>query len=84
VVKTYLSVRQVVIRLNGAISAKLVYKLIAQGKLRVNRELGKILVEEDSLEELLAGPPTPEPVPQLPPPPVRPRGRPKRKTAELW
>jgi hypothetical protein len=83
-VKTYLSVRQVVARLNGAISAKLVYALIAKGKLRANRELGKILVEEDSLVELLAGPPTPPPAPEMPPPPVRPRGRPRRKSAELW
>jgi hypothetical protein len=83
-VKTYLSVRQVVARLNGAVSAKLIYKLIDQGRLRVNRQLGKILVEEDSLAELLAGPPTPPPQSEEPPPPVRPRGRPRRKPAELW
>lgn len=81
-VKSYLSVRQVVERLNGAVSAKLVYKLIDAGKLRANRATGKVLVEEDSLIELMEGNPRPS-APELPPPPRRPRGRPKRKV-ELW
>jgi hypothetical protein len=81
--KSYLSVRQVVQRLNNAVSAKLVYKLVSQGKLRANRATGKLLVEEDSLVELLDGPRS-EPVPQVPPPPVRPRGRPKQKERQLW
>jgi len=80
--KTYLSVKQVVERLNGAISVKLVYKLIEQGKLRANRATGKVLVEEASLIELLEGPSKPV-VPEEPPPPQRPRGRPK-KEMELW
>jgi hypothetical protein len=81
--KTYLSVRQVVQRLNGAVSAKLVYKLIATGKLRANRATGKLLVEEDSLVELMEGPHKPA-VPEMPPPPKRPRGRPKKEKMQLW
>jgi hypothetical protein len=53
--KSYLSVRQCVQRLNGAVSAKLIYVLISKGKLRANRAMGKILVEEDSLVELIEG-----------------------------
>ena len=79
--KSYLSVRQVVARLNGAVSAKLIYALVACGKLRANRRLGKILIDEDALAELLE-PPTPAPVPEMPPPPVRPRGRPRKQ--QLW
>ena len=82
--KSYLSVRQCVARLNGAVSVKLIYKLIKRGRLRVNRELGKLLVEEESLAELLAGPPKPPPVPEMPPPPKRPRGRPKKLQPQLW
>lgn len=86
--KSYLSVKQVVAGLNGAISTKLVYRLIAQGKLRVNRSLGKVLIEEESLIELLNGPTIPPPQPEEPPPPVRPRGRPKSRChsqeAPLW
>lgn len=81
--KSYLSVRQVVQKLNGAVSVKLIYRKVAEGKLRVNRALGKLLIEEDSLAELLEGPPAP-PVPELPPPPKRPRGRPKSKSVDLW
>ncbi len=81
--KSYLSVKQVVERLNGAISVKLVYKLIEQGRLRANRATGKVLVEEDSLIELMEGP-TKEPIPEIPPPPVRPRGRPKKQELPLW
>ncbi len=81
--KSYLSVKQCVARLNGAVSSKLLYKLIAQGKLRVSRSTGKVLVEEDSLVELVEGPPRPT-VPELPPPPVRPRGRPKKEKLKLW
>jgi hypothetical protein len=83
-VKSYLSVKQVVQRLNGAISVKLVYKLANQGKLRSNRATGKLLIEEDSLVELMEGQPRGPPVPEEPPPPVRPRGRPKKKAMELW
>lgn len=86
-VKRYLSVRQVVEQLNKSVSAKLVYKLIAIGKLRANRATGKILVEEDSLIELMEEKPTPS----LPPPPQvtptrepRRRGRPRREAVELW
>ena len=82
--KSYLSAKQVVARLNGAISVKQVYRLVSLGKLRANRSLGKVLIEEESLVELLDGPPRPSPVPELPPPPVRPRGRPKKKVMELW
>lgn len=80
--KSYLSVRQVVQRLNGAVSVKLVYKLIAEGKLRANRATGKVLVEENSLIELMEGPAKPE-VEEMLPPPQRPRGRPK-KEMQLW
>jgi hypothetical protein len=82
-VKNYVSVKQVVQRLNGAISVKLVYKLIAAGKLRANRATGKVLVEEDSLVELLEGVPK-EPVPELSPPPQRRRGRPRKQQGRLW
>ena len=83
-IKSYLSVRQCVKRLNGAVSAKLLYKLIASGKLRANKRLGKVLVEEDSLVELMDGPPKPV-VPEEPPPLRRPRGRPKKPAAmPLW
>lgn len=79
--KSYLSVKQVVRRLNGAVSAKLVYKLIATGKLRANRATGKVLVEEDSLVELMEGG-RPPPVPEAPPPrPGRGVGRRNRNTS---
>ncbi len=82
-VKSFLSAKQVVQRLNGAISLKLVYSLVAQGKLRANRATGKLLIEEDSLFELME--PAKPAVPECPPPAVRPRGRPKRKPEmELW
>jgi hypothetical protein len=81
--KSYLSVKQVVERLNGAISVKLVYKLIEQGKLRANRATGKVLVEEDSLVELMEGPRKPV-VEEEPPPPKRPRGRPRKQEMPLW
>ena len=80
--KSFLSAKQVVARLNGAISVKTVYKLVSLGKLRANRATGKVLVEEDSLVELMEGPSKPL-VLEAPPPPVRPRGRPK-KTLPLW
>jgi hypothetical protein len=83
--KSYLSAKQVVARLNGSISVKLVYKLVAQGKLRGNRATGKLLIEEDSLIDLMEGQPRGPPVPEEPPPPVRPRGRPRKKAEmELW
>ncbi|WP_373650315.1 hypothetical protein [Schlesneria sp. DSM 10557] len=81
--KSYLSVRQVVQRLNGSVSAKLIYALVGKGKLRSNRSIGKLLIEEDSLLELLRGGQSPE-APSMPPPPRRPRGRPKRETLPLW
>ncbi len=81
--KTYLSVRQVVDKLNGAVSGKLIYALVARGTLRVNRSLGKLLIEEDSLIELMEGNQR-APPPEQPPPPVRPRGRPKKKPMTLW
>ena len=83
--KSFLSVKQVVARLNGAISGKLVYRLVQKGKLRSNRATGKLLIEEDSLIELMEGQPRGPPVPECPPPPVRPRGRPRKKPElELW
>ncbi len=83
--KTYLSARQVVKLLNGAVSVKLIYKLISQGKLRANRNTGKLLIEEDSLVELMEGKPRGPPVPEEPPPPVRKRGRPKKNGGvTLW
>ena len=82
--KSFLSARQVVQRLNGAISVKLVYKLISQGKLRVNRATGKLLIEEDSLVELMEGQPRGPPVPEEPPPARRPRRRPRKTEMELW
>jgi hypothetical protein len=83
-VKSYISIKQVVARLNGVISIKLVYALIAKGKLRSNRATGKLLVEEDSLVELMDGPPKPI-VPEEPPPHRRPRRRPKKPVPmPLW
>lgn len=82
--KSYLSAKQVVQRLNGAISVKLVYVLVARGKLRGNRATGKLLIEEDSLIELLEGKVRAPPPPEEPPPLVRPRGRPRKKAMELW
>ena len=83
--KSFLSAKQVVAKLNGAISVKLVYKLCQQGKLRTNRATGKLLIEEDSLVEMMEGRPRGPPTPEEPPPPVRPRGRPKKKAEmELW
>ena len=81
--KSFLSVKQVVQRLNGAVSVKLIYKLCQQGRLRSNRSLGKLLIEEDSLLELLRGGQPPE-APSMPPPPRRPRGRPRREKLKLW
>jgi hypothetical protein len=76
--KRYLSAKQVVEKLNGSISVKLVYKLIAQGKLRVNRETGKVLVEEDSLIELLQGRAEKPPVDRVTP------GRRGKLDVPLW
>jgi hypothetical protein len=59
------------------------YALISKGRLRVNRNLGKLLIEEDSLIELLE-PPRPPGPPEEPPPPRRPRGRPKKNPLPLW
>jgi hypothetical protein len=81
--KNYLSVRQVVERLNNAVSIKLIYKLVGQGKLRGNRATGKLLIEEDNLIELLEGPPKPA-AQEEPPPPQRPRGRPRQAKMDLW
>lgn len=82
--KSYLSVRQCVQRLNGSVSPKLIYKLAQQGKLRANRDTGKILIEEDSLIALMEGAPPDAPA-EEPPPPRRPRGRPRRNRAvDLW
>ena len=83
--KSFISAKQVVERLNGAISVKTVYKLVSQGKLRSNRTLGKLLIEEDSLIELLESKPRAPPAPEEPPPPLRRRGRPKKKEVfEMW
>lgn len=82
--KSYLSARQVVQRLNGAISVKQVYKLISQGRLRVNRNLGKLLIEEDSLVELLEGKPRPPPPPEEPPPKQRVSRKNPGVELELW
>ena len=79
--KSFLSAKQVVAKLNGSVSVKLVYKLVGQGKLRSNRATGKLLIEEDSLNELMEGKPE---APQEPPPPVRPRGRPRKAGLKLW
>lgn len=80
--KSYLSVRQVVQKLNGSISVKLVYKLISNGKLRVNRATGKVLVEEESLAELMDGKPH---VPTVSEPSPRSRQRERRKQpVDLW
>lgn len=82
--KSFLNVKQCVAKLNGAVSVKLIYALVAKGKLRSNRNLGKLLIEEDSLVELMEGARDP-PVQEEPPPPVRTRGRPKKKVElELW
>src|SRR5262245_43623678 len=51
--RSYLFVKQVRERLNNSTSTRLVYKLIEKGKLRVNRTTGKVLVLEESLEQLL-------------------------------
>ncbi len=79
--RSFLSVGQVAERLNLPVSATQIYTVIAQGKLRVNRSLGKLLVEDYSLIELMAGP---VPVPSEPPPLVRPRDRPKKDKTPLW
>lgn len=82
--KSYLSAKQVVKLLNGAISLKLVYSLVAKGKLRANRNTGKLLIEQDSLSELMEGKVVAA-VPELPPPPQRMRGRPKKpQPSPLW
>lgn len=82
--KSYLSARQVVQRLNGAISVKLVYKLVAVGKLKGNRTTGKLLIEEDSLVELLEGKPRPPPPPEEPPPKRRVSRKNPGVELELW
>lgn len=77
--KRWLSVKQAVAALNNAVSSKLIYRLVAQGKLAANKALGKILIDEESLLRLL------EPLPvETPPPPQRPRGRPKKLLDDLW
>lgn len=82
--KSYLSARQVVQRLNGAISVKLVYALVKKGKLRGNRTTGKLLIEEDSLIELLEGKPRPPPPPEEPPPKRRVSRKNPGVEVELW
>jgi hypothetical protein len=89
--KRYLSVKQVVQQLNNAVSDKLIYKLVAEGKLRANKATGKVLIEVDSLNELMGESRPAVRPPQQPPPPRRPRGRPrgrmprpKEKRIELW
>jgi hypothetical protein len=79
--KSFLSAKQVVAKLNGSISVKLVYALVAKGKLRSNRATGKLLIEEDSLDELMEGNAL---TPEAPPQPVRPRGRPRSDKMKLW
>jgi hypothetical protein len=78
--KSYLSAKQVVQKLNGAISVKLIYRLVEQGKLRANRSLGKVLIEEDSLIELL------EDNVRSPPPEKHPprKSTAKRPIVDLW
>ena len=61
--KSFISAKQVVARLNGAISVKTVYKLVGQGKLRSNRATGKLLIEEESLIELMEAKPRAPPAP---------------------
>jgi hypothetical protein len=51
--KSYLSVKQVYARLNGAVSLRQIYASVARGKLRVSRAFGKVLIEEESLSALL-------------------------------
>jgi hypothetical protein len=69
---------------NGSFSAKLLYALVTKGFLRVNRNLGKLLIEEDSLVELLEGKPRSPPPPEEPPTKRRPRGRPRKEKLDLW
>lgn len=82
--KSFLSAKQCAAKLNNSVSVKLIYKLVSQGRLRGNRATGKLLIEEDSLVELMEGKQRGPPIPEEPPPPVRPRGRPKKKVMELW
>jgi hypothetical protein len=79
--KRYLSVKQVREMLNNAISVKLVYKLIAQGKLRANRATGKVLVEEESLVELMEEKPR---VTRPPPTNSHPRRSAAKPEVRLW
>ena len=64
----YISVRQAVQRLNGAVGKSLIYSLIATGRLRATRLMGKILIDAGHLDELLiAGLTGPRPEPPAPP-----------------
>jgi hypothetical protein len=81
IMKSFLSAKQVVAKLNGSISVKLVYALVAKGKLRSNRATGKLLIEEESLSELMAEKPE---TPSETPPSIRPRGRPRKDGLKLW
>ena len=83
IMKSYLSVKQVVQKLNSSVSAKQVYALVRKGKLKANRALGKVLILEESLVALLASGETVSEPATMPPTP-RPRGRPKRSGIELW
>ncbi|MBA4190275.1 MAG: hypothetical protein C0467_20000 [Planctomycetaceae bacterium] len=89
--KRYLSVKQVVQRLNNAVSIKLIYKLIATGKLRANKVTGKVLIDEESLVELIEGASHSSQVKEQTQPLKRPKGRPRTKAnrsgkmrIELW
>jgi excisionase family DNA binding protein len=90
----YISVRQAIELLNGAVSRSFLYKLVAEGKLRGTNLAGKVLVDADHLDELLAaglsGPQPPAGVAQLAqetpadveasqPPTEDPKGRAKRQ-----
>jgi len=65
----FISIKQAIERLNGAVSKSFLYKLIADGKLRGTNLGGKVLVDAGHLDELLAaglnGPQPPAGVAQI-------------------
>jgi excisionase family DNA binding protein len=83
---TYLTVAEVVKRLDGKVARSTIYDLVKRGTLRASKVGGKVLIHADSLDALLnpPAPEAPEPAPEPPqqPAPTRPaRGK---RTIKLW
>jgi excisionase family DNA binding protein len=82
---TYLTVAEVVERLDGKVARSTIYDLVKRGTLRASKVGGKVLIHTDSLDALL-NPPAPEAPQAEPEPAPRPAPRPTKgkTTIDLW